>query len=187
LPEIPAENGRFSVLPRGPGTDAHAFASRHVVANEVLASLITASADLKLVQNLRAAINGNGSGPGGAVSQLGPRPNNIDRRFHVHPEPEILPRRRIEPEPRIEPRRVIHPVDRFEPSNRAGGPDVILVPVPVECYKPCKRSVIEPPWKVLPWEDRLPPTDGRPITPKIKIEPKPPDIVHKGSLIDFFI
>jgi len=55
--------------------------------------------------------------------------------------------------------------------------------VPFECYKPCKRSPIEPPWKVLPWEEA--PCPAPP--PKIKVVPPPPDVIHKGSLIDFFI
>lgn len=153
--------------------------------SDAVPALIVASLDLKLVRLLRAAMNGDG---GGAVSGLGPAPTVIERRFRVEPEPHILPRRRIEPEPRIEPRQVIRPADRYEPG--ACDPCVPRVLPPLECYAPpppppaCKRHVIEPPWKVLPWEQA--PEYPR-VERKIKVVIKPPDIVHKGSLIDFFI
>jgi hypothetical protein len=143
-------------------------------------SLIVASADLRVVQLLRDAIRTADiqSGRGQPVSGLGPAPTHIERRFRVQPETEILPRKRIEPEPRIEPRQVIRPADQFEPR------ECDLVPVPVECYRPCTtRSPVEPPWKVLPWEM---PIDCR-VPPRVKAVVRPPDIIHKGSLIDFFI
>ena len=149
---------------------------------DALPSLLVASLDLKLVQLLRAAMNGDKP-----VSGLGPAPNNVERRFHIHPEPTIERRFHIHPEPRIEPREVIRLPDRFESTGPGCDDDVVLVPVPVECYKPCKRAVIEPPWKVLPWEDRPGSCEARPVGPKIKIVVQPPDIAHKGSLIDFFI
>jgi hypothetical protein len=149
------------------------------VASDALPGLIVASLDLQLVRLLRDAMHtaDASAGRGTAVSGLGPAPTHIERRFRIQPEPEILPRKRIEPEPRIEPRKVIRPADRFEPRESD------LVPVPVECYKPCRKSPIEPPWKVLPWEQ--PPCPR--VEPKIKVVVRPPDIVHKGSLIDFFI
>ena len=153
-------------------------------------SLLVASLDLQLVRLLRDAMapaNGGGSDIGGTLagsgrgepaSGLGPAPTFIERRFHIHPEPKIEPRRHIHPEPRVEPREVIRPPDRFEPSNAA------CVPVPCECYKPPKPYVVEPPWKVLPWEQELP---CERVERPIKVVVKPPDIAHKGSLIDFFI
>ena len=146
------------------------------MALEGIASLLTASLDLQLVQLLRAAMAPGGTG---AVSPLGPRPTDIQRRFNIQPETEYLQRRHVQPEPRIEPRQVIRPADRFEPSQR----DLTIAPGTSECYTPAKQFVIEPPWKVLPWEEPLR-CESR---PPVKIVIKPPDIVHKGSLIDFFI
>jgi hypothetical protein len=157
---------------------ARAFASFWVVGVSDIPSLIVASADLKVVQLLRDAIRTADihSGKRLAVSKLGPAPTEIRPRFKHDPEPEILPRKRIDPVPRIEPRKVVHPVDRFEPREA----EVVLVPVPVYV---CKKSPIEPPWKVLPWELPL----EAPVRPQVKLKVRPPDIVHKGSLIDFFI
>ena len=143
-------------------------------------SLLVAALDLQLVRSIRDAIRTADieSGRGQPASGLGPAPTLIERRFRIEPEPEILPRKRIEPEPRIEPREVIRPADRYEPRDERD-----LIPVPVECYKPCKKHTLEPPWKVLPWEQPLPCR----VEPKVKVVVRPPDIVHKGSLIDFFI
>lgn len=142
-----------------------------------LPSLLVASLDLQLVRLVRGAM-ATPAGSGAPASGLGPAPTIIERRFRIEPEPEILPRKRIEPEPYVEPRRVVQLPDRFEPSDRDG-----LAPPPYECYRPQTRSPIEPPWKVLPWEEPACP----PPPPKIKVVVPPPDVVHKGSLIDFFI
>ena len=143
-----------------------------------LPSLLVASLDLQLVRLVRDAM-ATPAGSGEPASGLGPAPTIIERRFRIEPEPEILPRKRIEPEPYVEPRRVVHLPDRFEPSDRDG-----VLPPPYECYRPQTRSPIEPPWKVLPWEE---PACCPPPPPKIKVVVPPPDVVHKGSLIDFFI
>jgi hypothetical protein len=140
-------------------------------------NLVVASLDLQLVRLLRGAMAVGDGRCCEPVSGLGPAPNCIERRFRYQPETEILPRKRIEPTPLIEPRQVIRPTDRFEPR------EADLVPVPVECYRPTRKSVIEPPWKVLPWER---PLECR-VQPEVKVVVRPPDIVHKGSLIDFFI
>ena len=156
--------------------------SRHGVSLEGVANLIVAAFELKEVQLVRDAIRTAdiASGRPQPVSKIGPAPDRFERRFHVHPEPKIEPRRHIHPEPRIEPRRVIHPVDRYEPSHNCEPVTVV-----VECYTPCKKHVIEPPWKVLPWDERN--RECPPVGPKVKLVVKPPDIAHKGSLIDFFI
>lgn len=151
------------------------------VGSSAIPSLIVAAADLQVVRLIRDAIRTADihSGKGQPVSGLGPAPSRIERRFRLQPETEILPRRRIEPEPRIEPRRVIHPIDRYEPNNNA--PPVVVL----ECYCPPKgcKSSVQPPWKVLPWQQKM---EIR-VEPKVKVVVRPPDIVHKGSLIDFFI
>ena len=147
------------------------------VDSQALPSLLAASLDLQLVRLVRDAM-ATPEGVGHPASGLGPAPVAIERRFRVAPEPEVLPRQRIEPEPRIEPREVIRPADRYEPRDERD-----LIPVPVECYKPCKKHTLEPPWKVLPWEQPLPCR----AEPKIKVVVRPPDISHKGLLIDFFM
>jgi hypothetical protein len=151
-----------------------------------IASLVIATFDLKEVQLVRDAIRTAdiSSGKGQPVSKIGPAPNNFDRRFHFHPEPEIEPRQHIHPEPVIEPRRHIRPVDRFEPSNgrRPEPPDVIVIPIPVPCPKHGPHR-IQPPWEVLPWQQAPAPR----VVPKIKLVVKPPDIALKGTLIDCFI
>jgi hypothetical protein len=163
---------------------AFALLARCVAASsQDIISLITATADLRVVSLLRDAIRTADlhSGKRLPIAEIGPAPNTIERRFRVQPETEILPRKRIEPMPRIEPRRVIRPADRFEPCGEK------LVPVPIpDPSCPCKprfKSPIQPPWKVLPWQA---PAAVRPA-PRIKVVVRPPDIVHKGSLIDFFI
>ena len=150
-----------------------------------LASLVVATFDLKEVQLVRDAIRTAdiSSGKGQPVSKIGPAPNNFDRRFHFHPEPKIEPRRHIHPEPVIEPRRHIRPPDSFEPSHgrRVEPPNVVVIPVPVPCAK--HGHTIQPPWKVLPWQQEPAPH----VPPKIKVVVKPPDIALKGTLIDCFI
>jgi hypothetical protein len=168
------------VLARGTRRGAHAFALRQGVSSDASISLLVASLDLALVRSITDAMRAAdiASGRGQPASGLGPAPTLIERRFRIEPEPEILPRERIEPEPRIEPRQVIRPADRYEPRDQRD-----LIPVPAECYKPCKKHTLEAPWQVLPWEQPLPCR----VEPKLKVVVKPPDIVHKGSLIDFFI
>ena len=137
-------------------------------------SLIVAALDLNLVRLVRGAMADNPNGS--PVSGLGPAPNN-DR---------FEPRRRVEPEPRFEPRPVVHPAPRFLPRP-------VIHPAPRVEPRPCEpphepempvrtRSPIEPPWKVLPWDQ--PP---EPPEPRVKLAIYRPDVVSKGSLIDFFI
>ena len=182
---------RFSVLARGPPRGARPFALRQGVnlSSEAIPSLIVASLDLQLVRLLRGAIGDTSPIRGTPAHPLGPAPTLLNQQRRIDPEPEILPRRRIEPEPRVEPREVIRLPDRYEPSAGCDPAVVVVpVPVPVECYMHCKRPpAVEPPWRVLPWEEPSAAADSPPAGRRVKIEVRPPDIVHKGSLIDFFI
>lgn len=148
-----------------------------------LASLVVATFELKEVQAVVGAMRRAdiASGRGQPVSKIGPAPNNFERRFHFHPEPKIEPRRHIHPDPVIEPRRHIRPVDGFEPSHNNKPPAVVVIPVPVPCPKLGHK--IQPPWKVLPWQQEPEPH----VPPKIKVVVKPPDIALKGTLLDCFI
>ena len=140
--------------------------------------LVVAALDLKLVRLVRAAMRG-GCCPGAC----GP----------IHPTPKIEPRKRIEPEPEIEPRKRIEPTPVFEPRRRIGvgywcdWPGNCAQIAPAECVEKVSHSPspLEPPWKVLPWEQQ-PDDRARPIR-KIKIVEARPDIHCKGAVIDLFI
>lgn len=127
-----------------------------------------AAMDLKLVQLLRGAMNAGGPGSRGLIH---PTPRINPRPVH-HPDPRIEPRKTITPTPRFEPRPVHHPEPRFE-AYQCIAPEP---PPPSPCSK-----VLPPPWK-QPIIDQ--PPEPRPIIKKVEFAP---DIVSKGSLIDFFI
>jgi len=134
-------------------------------------NLITATLDLQLVRLLRAATLDD------AALRCGVR-------RVIDPEPEILPRRRVEPEVFIEPRVRIEPTPVFEPRPviEVKPTEVCLPPTPDQCVAATySKTPLEPPWKVMPWENPSQPA------PKIKVVIHRPDIVTKGSLIDFFI
>jgi hypothetical protein len=137
--------------------------------------LIVAALDLNLVRLLRGAMAPNPHGK--PVAFIGPAPTSA----------RLLTRPRIEPTPRFEPRPVVHPTPRFEPRPVIH-PRPRVEPTPAICEPPHdpempvrSKSPIEPPWRVLPWE-----TPPQP-TPKVKLAIYRPDVVSKGSLIDFFI
>lgn len=140
-------------------------------------SLVVAALDLHLVRLLRGAMRPADPSPGpGGAGGFGPAAV-IEHRPRHHPDPLIEPRPRIRPTPRFEPRPVIHPAPRIEASlNDAAGA------APRDSSPPCPRgSPLQPPWKVLPWEQVPTPP------PLLKINVVRPDIHHKGSLIDLFI
>jgi hypothetical protein len=146
-----------------------------------VASLIVASLDLELVRLIRGAIRvaDLSSGKGVPASGLGPAPNPEPRR-HLNPEPVIEPRRHFHPEPTYEPRRVLQSSPRIEIKP----PQVVYAIQPAEPSEipaPChSRSPIKPPWRVLPWNQPLPP---RPV---FKIVVKRPDITHIGRSLNLF-
>jgi hypothetical protein len=151
-----------------------------------VASLVVASLDLQLVRLLRDAIRTTELSdncccpldPAG-VPIACPRPVE-----HVQPEPVVEPTEHIHPTPIIEPRRVIHPRPQVLPPDSAVCPPCCTG----EFVDPCAKSPIEPPWKVLPWDPRggcAPPAP--PPAKVVKLVRRPPDIAHKGTLIDFFI
>jgi hypothetical protein len=143
--------------------------------------LVVAALDLKLVRLVRAAMQ-PGVGPAGGVDGT------------IRPTPVFEPRRRIEPEPVIEPRQKYRPEPVFEPRQRLGGglrcdcAGETAPAAPTEPVEKVSRSVspIEPPWKVLPWEQ---PPDAHRVRPlrKIKVIQPRPDMQCKGTVIDIFI
>ena len=144
--------------------------------------LVVATLDLQLVKLLRAAMQpGSGGPPGGLGS--------------VRPQPVVEPRRSIQPDPAFEPRPHVRPEPVFEAREKLPygpvGPDCracCAPPVPMEPVEksPHSSSPIEPPWKVLPWEERPAPAPVRQV-PKIKVIQVRPDIQCKGTVIDLFI
>ena len=114
---------------------------------------------------------------GGADRLIVPGPT-IEPRRHFHPEPVFEPRPHIRPEPLFEPR----------PVHRPEGVYPIECPVTVEVTRTDAKSSaspIQPPWKVLPWQE--PPAElPRPIH-VVKVVTGSPDMCSKGSVIDLFI
>jgi len=136
-------------------------------------SAIVATLDLQLVRMLRAAMADDGQ----RVTALGPAPNNanIEPRKRIEPEPRFEPRPVVHPTPRFEPRPVYHPTARYVPTV----PDAPLCEASPTDPDP-GRYRIQPPWKVRPWEGPVP------MKLEVKVVVVRPDIVNKGSLIDFF-
>lgn len=132
-------------------------------------NLLLAAMDLKLVQLLRGAMNHGG--PAAGMGAVHPQPRIEPRPVH-HPDPRIEPRKVIEPTPRFEPRKVHHPEPRFEPAPQ----------MPCPTYsKPKTKPVLPPPWMQQPVEN---PPEPRPVIKQVNFTT---EVVHKGSLIDFFI
>ena len=147
------------------------------------AALLVAALDLDLVQLLRGAMRTAdiASGRPQAVSELGPAPTPLRDRFER--EPVFEQRRVIHPEPRFAPRQIIHPQKQFLPPLKVQ-PEAVEPPTCSCCCivtKPEVESPLAPPWRQPIWATPIPPT------PKVKIVKIRPDIINKGSLIDFFI
>jgi hypothetical protein len=136
-------------------------------------SAIVATLDLKLVRLIRAAMQDDRKH---AVTPLGPAPQDILPRKRIEPEPRIEPRQHIHPTPYFEPRPVYHPTPRYGPRECPCVPPP-CDPLPKDDTGRCR---IQPPWKVRPWEAPMP------MKREVKVVVVRPDIVSKGSLIDFF-
>ena len=128
--------------------------------------------DLQLVRGLRAALQDDILR---GVHPLGPAPQQVLPHQRIEPDPVIEPRQRITPTPHFEPRPVHRPDPALGPRDHLCPPPA--TPLPED---PGGTSPIEPPWKVRPWEAPVP------IKLEVKVVQLRPDIVHKGSLIDFF-
>jgi hypothetical protein len=135
-------------------------------------SAILAVMDLKLVRGLRAALQDDIQH---GVHPLGPAPQKILPRKVHEPDPRIEPRKVVHPTPYFEPRPVHHPEPKFAPHEDLFPPSTSPLP-----EDPGSKCVIQPPWKVRPWETPVP------TKLEVKVVQLRPDIVHKGTLIDFF-
>lgn len=91
---------------------------------------------------------------------------------------------RICPDPRFAARPLIHLPPHYAPRVIVHQPPKIeRDPSPVGCHKlhpPCLPELPQPPWKLLPWQDRAP---AQPLIKTIVVQP---DTQGKGNLIDLF-
>jgi hypothetical protein len=151
-------------------------------------ALIVAAMQLDLVQLLRAAMNGGvdpggphvgpigGIGTGGGEACCGPC-GPCDTFEKACSRPVLCP------EPRYLPRPVIRPTPYYAPVP---WPTRLNPGMPKswgnqECAEaPSIEQAPQPPWKVLPWQEPAK------IPPKIKVVIQQPDILRRGTLIDFF-
>jgi hypothetical protein len=140
--------------------------------------LLVAALDLSLVRLIRGAMADNAGGIPGPLGTIQRSPDLFESRHRVHPEPVIEPRKRIEPEPRFEPRTVYY-TTRYQPLDPPAAPP--CDPEPPDCIRPLPAPV-QPPWRQLVWEQPI--VVQRPVIKKIIVQP---DVIHKGSLIDFFV
>ena len=164
-------------VPRG--TARPRFAHRQAVLGSQV-SLIVASlslAEVRLVRGaiLAADIQSVKSGRGREVEPV------IEPRRRFHPDPIIEPRIHVHPSPKVEPRPLLRPLPRIDPGpccHCATDEGAAIVPA---APAPELLSPLQPPWKVLPWEEPRKPA------PMIKVTVYRSDVIHKGSLFDFFI
>ena len=152
---------------------------RCFVSIDARVDLVVAALDLKVVRLVRDAIRTADLSAGGVPGPLGTVVfRNAAARARVIPEPRFEPRVVYHPQPRFEPRQTIHPQATYAPAPLIEQPPTVLC----EPEQPVRnRCPIQPPWRVLPWEIPAQPA------PKVKVVVVRPDIVSKGSLIDFFI
>ena len=145
------------------------------------AELLVAVSDLKLVQDLRQAIL-----VADITTAVGRRVDQSSQVRDACPPPCAASA--CQPCDYLRP---VPAVDRYEPSRpvalqvtRCGrqpsGPPPITVIV-VEPQRDEMASPLQPPWKVLPWEN--PPQPAR----VIKVVHRVPDTECKGTLLDCFI
>ncbi len=129
--------------------------------------------ELSVVQLIRQAIRTADLSSAAAGGQVGSAV--IEPRRHLQPEPQIEPRQHFHPTPVYERRPVIHPQPRVEQLALASPPEI---PTP-HITRP--ENPIQPPWKVLPWEN---PSQSRQT---IKIVVHRTDVTHKGMMLDLFV
>ncbi len=145
-------------------------------------ALIVAAADLKVVQLVRRAML---VADLTVAAELGA--DRCCRRRDDKCEPCGWPEPAIAP---CQPATPLPNVDRYEPSCRPlgtvyGARPTPPAPPPVEVVVVRERdpmeSPLQPPWKVLPWENPAQPA------PKVKVVRYTPDRVSSGTILDCFI
>jgi hypothetical protein len=146
-------------------------------------NLVVAALDLKLVRLLRAAMRGGDCCPGPGCNRLIEPEDRFEPRKRIHPEPLIEPRLHFRPEPFFEPRPVHHPAEVVGvlPGEACPSPELPRADAKLP------GSPIQPPWKVLPWQDARGELSRPRTVQKVKVLIGRPDISLKGAVIDIFI
>ncbi len=140
-----------------------------------IASLIVASFDLSVVRGIRQAMF-IADLTGIATAARAAKMDRYEPGMVVHPEPRIEPRRVYHPEPRFVPRPVVSIETTVRPALQPAATD----PCYCETTPTTSKSVIEPPWRTVPWENPMP------VKPVVKIVKPSPDVIRTGKLIDFY-
>jgi hypothetical protein len=143
--------------------------------------LIVAISDLAVVKDIRNAIRANLIAAGGIEGPLG----NIEM---PHPPP---PTRNFEPEIRFHRTPLVAGVTTYDrppivridrvTDTRAVTPANRIEEIECEPRRNAKEGPLVPPWRM----PLVPENAG--VRPVIKCPPPPPDVINKGSLIDFFM
>lgn len=142
-------------------------------------SYLLAVVDLTEVKSIRNAIKANLIAKGGIEGPLGnvemphrdPPLRNLESNIRFDRRPLVqtyLPRPEVRSETVVERVRAVPAADRIEATD-------------CEPHTTAKEGPLAPPWR-LP----LVPEDTS-VRPVIKCAPKPPDVISKGSLLDFFL
>jgi hypothetical protein len=142
-------------------------------------ALIIATAKLAVVDDLLRAMN-NGQLPTLSVGPLGgpgSGPDTYCPSGYTDCSPHYAPRPVIHPTPRYLPRPVIHPTPFYSPVPQFCPPPT--KPDPTGDQAPVAAGP-QAPWKSLPWQQPAK------IPPMIKVVQRQPDIIRRGTLIDFF-
>ena len=140
----------------------------------VQAELVLALSDLKLVRLLRDAI---------AIADI---QSGIDKSKPIQTVVEHEPARRLTrcDDYCHQPHRteVVYRDRPITRTTRVVESKPVEAPLPPSPSARCDAGFkIQPPWKVLPWQEPVQ------LSPKIKIIQYRPDIRHKGTLLDYFI
>lgn len=144
-------------------------------------TLLTSIIELKEVRAIRSAIRANLIAAGGVEAPLGnvemPHPPSCDADrergyYTLLPAPQIPPaspaRTIVRHEPVVEYVRAVPTVEEAPPSECEPRPAI-------------KSNPLAPPWHMPVEPNRC---AARPV---IKCPPKPPDVISKGTLLDFFV
>lgn len=147
--------------------------------------LLFALSDLKLVTSVTNAINADlpKSGPLGTIPEGVQANGSLEHNNAVlTADTRYTHRDTFTPSPAYTARPVVHPQPIYDqPQHVRPALEAERSPVDTTYSVPRSRSPIQPPWRVLPWQQ---PTEVR---IEVKVVSIWPDIVNKGSLIDLFI
>lgn len=146
---------------------------------QTTALLLSAAADLSVVRLIRGAMRAADEAASAALSggaahnATAARGDRFEPRQAIHPTPKFAARPVYHPAPRFVPRQVIHLQPQVESSS--------------DSSSLCGRAYNQPNGPIEPIWKKLPPVPIAQPAPVVKVIHHRPDIIHKGSLIDFFM